>query len=226
MKHNVLAGSICALMMVALSANSEAQLSIKAGNVKVEASSSASQSGATDSAMADKIKSMQDSIQKATDRLRDAGKSGAEQVNELEKLSQNIQEALKEVSEGGGLYTELGKRISETEAKTKKFHDLSTDPNTLVQVQKTYAMAEQKSSDLKDKLYQTAMALQAEKSSLEKNLKLVNQNKQLVADLMSLKELEIANEAVIKVIGSMKDVNKGFDDLLGKIPTGISEKGQ
>jgi len=226
MKHNVLAGSICALLMVALSANSEAQLSIKAGNVKVEASSSASQPSPTDSGMADKIKLMQDSIQKATDRLKNAGKSGTEQINELEKMSQSVQEAVKEVSEGGSLHNELMKRISDTGAKAKAFHEKSTDPNTSASMQATYNKLEKVANDQKDKLYQTSIALQNEKSALEKTLKTVNENKTLVSDLISLKELEAANEAVMEVIGSMKSVNNGFEELLGKIPTGIKEKGQ
>ena len=229
MKHNVLAGSICTLFMVALSANSEAQLSIKAGNVKVDASTSgspANQSGASDSAMTDKIKLMQDNIQKATDRLKSAGKSGAEQVSELVKMSQTVQEALKEVSEGGSLHEELQKSIAATQAKAKMFHDKSTDPNLSAQMQSTYNMLEQKANTARDKLYQTSIALQNERSTLEKTLKSVNENKELVADLISLKELEAANEAIIAVIGNMKNVNQGFTELLGKIPTGMSEKTQ
>jgi len=210
--------------MVALSANSEAQLSIKAGNVKVEASSSASQTGATDSAMADKIKSLQDSIQKATDRLKNAGKSGTEQVSELEKMSQNVQEALKEVSKGGSLHSELEKRISETDAKAKLFHDKSTDSNTSGETQARYNLLEQKANAMKDKLYQSSIALQNERVALEKTLKMVNENKQIVADMIGLKELEAANDAINEVIGSMKSVDKGFNELLGKIE--VKEKGQ
>jgi len=228
MKYNVLAGSIFTLLMVALSANSEAQLSIKAGNVTAEANVSTSQPGNTTSKdMEDRVKALQDSIVKATDRLQNAGKSSAEKTKQLDALAESVQSALKEVSPNGGLYSELKKTIDSTEAKSKAWHDKSIDPNVSAQMQLKYRGLENKFSAAKDMLYKGMIALDAQRVDLEKRLKDVKENRDFVVEMMAAGDLEDATKAVLDVVSNMSSVNKSFDNLLQNISgAGISEKTQ
>ncbi len=212
-----------------------AQVSLKAGgSVKVEAAPGSapgapgSAPGAsTTSGLEENIKGLQDSIKKATDRLQNAGKASQEKIKQLDGLAQTVQSALKEVSPNGGLYSELQKSISATEARAKAYHDKSIDPNISAETQLKYRNLENRLSGAKEGLYKSMMALDAQRIDLEKRLRDVNENKELVADMLAANDLEEANKAVLDVVKNMGAVNQSFDGLLKNITSaGVAEKAQ
>jgi len=220
------------LLLAAAVPSLHAQVSLKVGNTKLEAkasSESASQAGANSSDdLKNKVKSLQDNIQKATDRLRSAGKSSAEQTKALDAVAQEVQGALKEVSpNGGGMWDELQKRIKETDGKIKAWQDKSLDTKISGEMQQRYNALAQKLSKSKDNLYKSQIQLDNQRVELQKRLQSVNENKEYVAELLSANDLEEANKAVQDVVQSMSAVSKTFDDLLSKITAvGGSEKTQ
>ena len=226
--------AVCAgcLLFAAAVPSLHAQISVKVGNTKLEAKAS-TDSGAQPASnssddLKNKVKSLQDNIQKATERLRSAGKSSAEQTKALDAVAQEVQGALKEVSpNGGGMYDELQKRIKETDAKVKAWQDKSLDTKLSGEMQQRYNALAQKLSTSKDNLYKSQIQLDNQRVELQKRLQSVNENKEYVAELLSANDLEEANKAVQEVVQSMSAVSKSFDDLLSKITAvGASEKTQ
>lgn len=232
MKSRVLTVSVCSLLLSTVAPNTQAQLSIKAGNVKVEANATTGDAAKSSSTSSDelgsRVKTMQASIQKATDKLKNAGKSSAEQTKALDAVAQEVQSALKEVSPaGGGMYDELQKRIKESESNIKMWQDKSLDPKISGQMQQKYNDLAQRLSRSKDELYKNQISLDNQRNALQKKLQEVNENKEFVAALLQANDLEDANKAIQDVVLSMNSVSKSFDDLLNKITSGgISEKTQ
>jgi len=232
MKSRLTIISTGCLLLAAAVPSLHAQVSLKVGNTKLEAkasSESASQAGANSSDdLKNKVKSLQDTSQIATDRLRSAGKSSAEQTKALDAVAQEVQGALKEVSpNGGGMYDELQKRIKETDGKIKAWQDKSLDTKISGEMQQRYNALAQKLSASKDNLYKSQIQLDNQRVELQKRLQSVNENKEYVAELLSANDLEEANRAVQDVVQSMSAVSKTFDDLLSKITAvGGSEKTQ
>ncbi len=205
-----------------------AQVSLKAGgSVKVEAAPESAPGAASTAGMEDRVKALQDSIKTATDRLQNAGKSNQERIKQLEGLAQTVQSALKEVSPNGSLHSELQKRISETEAKVKAYHDKSIDPSISVATQAKYRILENKLSTNRERLYKSSMAMDAQRMDLEKKLNDVSENKDLIADMVAANDLEEANKAILDVVKNMAAVNQTFDGLLKDITSaGVAEKAQ
>jgi chromosome segregation ATPase len=205
-----------------------AQVSLKAGgSVKVETASGSAPGASTTSGLQDNIKGLQDSIKKATDRLQNAGKSSEEKMKELDGLAQTVEVALKEVSANGGLYSELQKSISATEARAKAYHDKSIDPNISAETQLKYRNLENRLSGAREKLYKSQMAMDAQRTDLEKKLRDVKENRNLVSDMLAANDLEEANKAVLDVVKNMAAVNESFDGLLkNMVSVGVAEKAQ
>jgi hypothetical protein len=203
------------------------QITLKGpGDGGTKGAGAASAPGASTTAVVeDKVKLLQESVKKATDRLQAAGKSGAEKIKQLENLAESVKSALQEVSPNGGLYTELKKSIDSTDARAKSYHDKSIDPKLSAETQLRYRTLENRFSGVKDKLYKGMMALDAQRVDLEKKLQAVVENKELVADLLAANDLEEANRAVLDVVKNMGSVNESFGDLLNSITSGsIPEK--
>jgi hypothetical protein len=205
-----------------------AQVSLKAGGTaKVEVGGSQAAAGSSTAGLEENVRGLQESIRKATDRLQNAGKSSQEKIKQLEGLSQTVQNALKEVSPNGGLYSELQKSIAATEARARAYHDKSIDPNISAETQLKYRNLENRLSGAKEGLYKSMMALDAQRIDLEKRLRDVNENKELVADMLAANDLEEANKAVLEVVKNMGAVNQSFDGLLKNITSGgVAEKAQ
>lgn len=208
--------------------SAHAQVSLKAGGTaKVEVGGSQAPAGSSTAGLEENVRGLQESIKKATDRLQNAGKSSQEKIKQLEGLSQTVQNALKEVSPNGGLYSELQKSITATEARAKAYHDKSIDPNISAETQLKYRNLENRLSGAKEGLYKSMMALDAQRIDLEKRLRDVNENKELVADMLAANDLEEANKAVLDVVKNMGAVNQSFDGLLKNITSGgVAEKAQ
>ena len=204
-----------------------AQILLKAGGTAKVGVDEASEDASTTAGLQKNIKALQDNIRQATDRLRDVGKSTSERIKELDTLTESVKVALKEVSANGGLYSELDKAIKDTEARSKAYHDKSVDSKFSAKMQKTYAEMKEELSKERDKLYRSQMAMDRQRSELEKQLQNVIEHKELVIDLLSLKNIRSANKAVMDVVNSMGEVSASFDGLLKDIvKAGIDEKTQ
>jgi hypothetical protein len=173
------------------------------------------------------VKSLQESIKKATDSLQRAGQSGVEKQKALDQLSQTVQVALKEVSDGGSMYSELKRAIDATKAKATAYADKSVDPKVSPQMQLKYRQLNEKLTNESDQLYRSMITLDKQRVNLEGRLKQVNENKEYVADLIGANDLVEANKAIMEVVSSMSNLDKSFDSLLNEIvKTATPEKTQ
>jgi chromosome segregation ATPase len=196
-----------------------AQLAAKgSGAAKPEATGGAVTGTKTDD-IQNSIKKLQDSIKRATDRLEGAGKSSTEQTKALDDIMQTVEASLKEVSAGGGLYGSLERRISETEAQAKAYHEKSISPTLSLKAQTRYRALEAEIVGLSKSLYQAKMGLIAQKTDLEKTLQEVKENRELVVDLLRVNDLKEANNTVLDVIKSMSALNQSFSALLDNVTT-------
>ena len=88
-----------------------------------------------------------------------------------------------DLREAAELHSELQKRVSETEAKVKAYHDKSIDPNISAATQAKYRNLENKLSSNKDRLYKSMMALDAQKADIQRLLRDFQENQELIAEL-------------------------------------------
>lgn len=232
MKTRALATSICCLLFTAAAPNADAQLSVKLGNTKVEASASpatgeqAPKNGSSE--LKGKIEALQENIKKASEQLRNAGKSSAEQTKALDEVAVQVQGALKEVSaNGGGMYDELVKRIKETDSKVKMWQDKSLDTKISGEMQQRYNALSMKLAKSKDDLYKNQISLDIQRNELQKQMASITENKEYVVALLAANDLDEANKAVQAVVQSMNSVSKSFEDLLSKVTASdTAEKAQ
>jgi hypothetical protein len=232
MKTRALATSICCLLFTAAAPNADAQLSVKLGNTKVEASASpatgeqAPKNGSSE--LKGKIEALQENIKKASEQLRNAGKSSAEQTKALDEVAVQVQGALKEVSaNGGGMYDELVKRIKETDSKVKMWQDKSLDTKISGEMHQRYNALSMKLAKSKDDLYKNQISLDIQRNELQKQMASITENKEYVVALLAANDLDEANKAVQAVVQSMNSVSKSFEDLLSKVTASdTAEKAQ
>ena len=124
---------------------------------------------------------------------------------------------LKEVSPNGGLYSDLQKSITATEARMRAYHDKSIDSNISAETQQKYRKLEERLLGAEDGLYRSKKFLDAKRADLQRRLYDVNENRSLVADMLAVDDVVKSCDAIVHASKNFVVVLQLIDSKLDQI---------
>jgi len=176
-----------------------------------------------------KVKDLQNNVSLARTKLEKANATPEERTKEFDDVIAVVSGALTEVSPKGAVYEQVNTAIKNCEERAKYFKDKASDPKLKGDMQLKYQELSKKFEASNKGLYQTMIALNNQRSSLQSKLEEVSQSKGLYVDLVQADQMKEANEAVIAVVASMKDVDSALDSMIKNVnvaPTTTDTKPQ
>jgi hypothetical protein len=162
------------------------------------------------------IESLEAGLRKAADLFPRESESQQAKLKYFDEMAQALSAYLKEVSPNGGLYSELQKSITATEARMRAYHDNSIDSNISAETQQKYRKLEERLLGCTDGLYRSKRFLDAKRADLQRRLHDVNENRALVADMSAVEE-------VVKSCDAISHVSKNFVLVLQSIDSKLDE---
>lgn len=163
-----------------------------------------------------RVKAMQAAINDAAQKLEIANRPPDERIKELEELIGVAQDALNNLSEGGDLFEALATAIKTTEDKKKEWNDKANDPKISAKVRVNYDRLKVRFEKLAEELFDKQILINQQRDELGKHIKEWGDQKMYIADLILADDLAMANEALLDVLNSVKDVNESFNEFAGK----------
>lgn len=164
-----------------------------------------------------RVKTMQDAIKAAVTQFQRANGPTSEKMARLDKVLAVIDASLAEISENGPLYQEIGKAMKTSEALQAKYKDKATDPKIDAKIREKYQGLTNKLGTTINGLYERRMVLGDTRTDLEKRRGGLNQERDFIADLITADEMDIANQALLDVIDSVKGVVTSIDQFAENI---------
>lgn len=164
-----------------------------------------------------KVKDLQNNVNLARAKLEKANATPEERKKEFDDVIAAVNGALVEVSPKGTVYEQLNTAIKTAEERAKYFKDKASDPKLKGDMQLKYQELSKKFEASNKGLYQAMMSLNNQRSSLQSKLEEVSQSKGLYVDLVQADQMKEANEAVVAVVASMKDVDSALDSMMKNV---------
>jgi hypothetical protein len=143
-----------------------------------------------------RIALLEANVGKAADLFPRESESQQAKLKYFDEMAQALSAYLKEVSPNGGLYSELQKSITATEARMRAYHDKSIDSNISAETQQKYRKLEERLLGAKDGLYRSKKILDAKRADLQRRLQDVNENRTLVADIFAIDDVVKSYDAI------------------------------
>lgn len=164
-----------------------------------------------------KVKELQNNVNLARGKLEKANANTTERQKEFDEVIAAVNGALVEVSPKGSVHEQLNTAIKTAEERAKYFKDKASDPKLKGDMQLKYQELSKKFEASNKGLYQAMMSLNNQRSSLQAKLEEVSQSKGLYVDLVQAQQMQEANEAVVAVVASMKDVDSALDSMMKNV---------
>ena len=155
-------------------------------------------------------------LRKAADLFPRESESQQAKLKYFDEMAQALSAYLKEVSPNGGLYSDLQKSITATEARMRAYHDKSIDSNISAETQQKYRKLEERLLGAEDGLYRSKKFLDAKRADLQRRLDDVNENRELVADMLAVDD-------VVKSCDAIAHVSKNFVVVLQLIDSKLDQ---
>lgn len=163
-----------------------------------------------------RVKTLRESIQLASEQLEAATQDQSVRLQRLDDVILAAKTAMGELNDGGELFDLLKKAIEDTEEKQKKYKEKSVDPNVSAKIREQYDKLGRRFGDLINQLYDKKILINKQRGELEETLKEFTDQRDFFADLIQANELEAANDTLLMVLESVKELNTSFNDFAGK----------
>ena len=171
----------------------------------------------------DQVLQMQTDINVAIQALEKVSQgSHQERLDRLDAFLKVAQGSLDELSDGGTLYETLKEAIAKTDEARQRNDGNANDPQISAEVRQRYTKLVNRLADRIEDLYEKKTMIEGQREQLDKNIRQWNDEKDFIAELILVDDLDAANAALLDVFNSVKDVNTSMEDfankMLGKEP--------
>ena len=165
--------------------------------------------------ISDKVTDLQDQIRSVTETFKKS--SPNEKLKQLDNVSAEIQSALDELTEKGELGREIKKAITEAEATMKKYQSKAADPNVSPRQRARYERLADNFQDNMKGLYDQETIMYKAKKRMEAQLKIVEEDKEYIVDVIRDKDIKEALRALAEVTNKINSIADDFDTLTGDL---------
>jgi len=170
----------------------------------------------------DKIKGQVDELEEnmiaARNAFKLAGESEVATVEALDALAGRLRKNIEILGSNGDIGQEVVSLIKQANDEEKSLRAKSVDPKIEPDVRAIYAQTADSVQDEVSQLFQTSEVLRQSTRRLEKQLKTVEDQKDLFVALIRVQNLKAANIAYIKLTASVNAIVASFDDLGTALP--------
>ena len=150
-------------------------------------------------------------IKDAVTTLQNA--SSTEKIKQLDQVKDKIESALKEISEKGELGKALGDAIADAEKTMKYYREKERDPNASPKQRARYGALADDFESTQGDLYNQQLAMNRAKSRMEDQLKLIEEDKEYIGDLLKNKAYKKAVEQLSNITKKFTSISDDFEEL-------------
>ena len=172
-------------------------------------------SGETEAEPMDKINAKAEElsvqIKDAVTTLQNA--SNNEKIKQLDSVAAKIQSALDEISEKGELGKAINDAIADAENTMKHYRDKERDPQSSPAQRARYGTLADDFESTQGDLYNQLLAMNRAKSRMERQLKLIEEDKEYIGDLLKHKAFKKAVAQLSAITSKFNSISDDFDEL-------------
>jgi hypothetical protein len=158
-----------------------------------------------------KAEELSGQIKEAVDTLKNANSN--EKLKQLDSVAAKIQGALNEISEKGELGKVLAAAINDAETTMQHYRAKERDPNASPAQRARYGALADDFESTQGDLYNQKLAMNRAKTRMESQLKLIEEDKEYIGDLLKMKSFKRAVEQLKAITNKFNSISDDFDDL-------------
>jgi hypothetical protein len=160
----------------------------------------------------DFVKQLQNSVQKATNILKDTGKLSDDKLGRLGQMPELCVEHLKLVSPGSGVRADLDKSIASTEAKIQSYGSEANSPNLSSETRSKYAGLKNRLARLKADLCKSTAVVDKKRVSLEACMSETREDFEFLADLFAAKDWQFVEILLPRLFKRQEELETSLRD--------------
>ena len=187
-----------------------------AGGVTLSGNASPKSSGGSgDTAFADAIKQLEESVTRSMEAFSKAGQPNDERLKGFDEQCAAIDNALKATTDGGALDQAINKAMDAQSARISRYETIANDPKAQItdDIRSSYEEFIKKAKERKTTIMNSRAILRRLRSDLSDARKSLDVNKQFYVDALAEDDLDMAGKALEDVNKSMVAVTKSIQAL-------------
>jgi hypothetical protein len=139
--------------------------------------------------------------------------SNNEKIKQLDSVAEKIQGALNEISEKGELGRALTDAIDDAEKTMEYYREKERDPDASPGQRARYGALADDFESTQGDLYNQQLAMNRAKSRMEGQLKLIEEDKEYIGDLLKNRAFKKAVAQLAAITNKFNSISDDFDDL-------------
>jgi len=139
--------------------------------------------------------------------------SNNEKIKQLDSVAEKIQGALNEISEKGELGRALTDAIDDAEKTMEYYREKERDPEASPGQRARYGALADDFESTQGDLYNQQLAMNRAKSRMEGQLKLIEEDKEYIGDLLKNRAFKKAVAQLAAITNKFNSISDDFDDL-------------